>query len=288
MPKPKNGNPIAMYDFTIPVEFYTIDALKKILKGNCKRWIFQKEEGETGYEHYQVRLSLIKKKRFVQLKTETKEKRAFLLGHYSPTSNPTYYAGDFFYVMKEETRTEGPWADTDEEKVLTAQLKLFNSWPLRPYQIEIINASKIFCMRTINMIWDPTGNCGKSILAEHMEYSGLAEEIPPYRLMDDIFQWVYSRPTKKAYIVDMPRGMKKDKLADFYSGIEIIKNGVAFDKRYTAKKKRFNRPRIFVFTNLLPSFDLMSLDRWTIWKIKPDYTIEIVHTSLPQAELAVD
>ena len=27
----------------------------------------------------------------------------------------------------------------------------------------------------------------------------------------------------------MPRGMKKDKLEDFYSGIEVIKNGVAHD-----------------------------------------------------------
>jgi hypothetical protein len=65
----------------------------------------------------------------------------------------------------------------------------------------------------------------------------------------------------------MPRGMKKDKLGDFYSGIEVIKNGVAYDKRYTAKKIRFNRPRIFVFTNTLPELNLMSKDRWVIWTI---------------------
>jgi hypothetical protein len=100
-----------------------------------------------------------------------------------------------------------------------------------------------------------------------MEYEGLAEEIPPFRLMDDIFQWVATRPIKSAYIVDMPRGMKKDKLGDFYSGIEVIKNGVAYDKRYTAKKIRFNRPRIFVFTNTLPELNLMSKDRWVIWTI---------------------
>lgn len=65
----------------------------------------------------------------------------------------------------------------------------------------------------------------------------------------------------------MPRGMKKDKLGDFYSGIEVIKNGVAYDKRYSAKKIRFDRPRIIVFSNELPNFELMSEDRWKLWTI---------------------
>ena len=39
---------------------------------------------------------------------------------------------------------------------------------------------------------------------------------------------------RKAYAIDLPRGMNKKGLADFYSGIEVIKNGVAYDKRYSA------------------------------------------------------
>ena len=34
--------------------------------------------------------------------------------------------------------------------------------------------------------------------------------------------------------------LKKDKLADLYSGIEVIKNGVCYDKRYHAKKLWFS------------------------------------------------
>jgi len=71
----------------------------------------------------------------------------------------------------------------------------------------------------------------------------------------------------------MPRGMKKDRLGDFYSGIEIIKNGVAYDKRYTAKKVRFDRPRIFIFTNELPNFSLMSKDRWRVWNVTENYDL---------------
>jgi hypothetical protein len=92
--------------------------------------------------------------------------------------------------------------------------------------------------------------------------------------MDDIFQWVATRPIKQIYIVDMPRGMKKDRLGDFYAGIEVIKNGVAYDKRYTAKKIRFDRPRIIVFTNMMPNLDLMSKDRWALWEIKNNKLIK--------------
>jgi hypothetical protein len=135
------------------------------------------------------------------------------------------------------------------------------------WQKQIIGMIDHWDGRKIDLIYDKPGCIGKSMISEYLEFNGLAEEIPPYRLMDDIFQWVCSRPIKKAYLVDMPKGMKKDKLGDLYSGLEVIKNGVAYDKRYTAKKIRFDRPRIFVFTNELPQFKLMSLDRWQVWEI---------------------
>ena len=71
----------------------------------------------------------------------------------------------------------------------------------------------------------------------------------------------------------MPRGMKKDKLADFYAGLEAIKNGVTYDKRYVGKKRRMDRPQIFVFTNMLPAFEFMSLDRWRIHVMQPDKSL---------------
>lgn len=275
--KRTNYNAIAMYDYTIPVHNYALDELQKLLRENAKRWVFQTEQGkENDYQHYQVRLSLRIKKRFTTLKADRKSGNDWLKGHFTPTSNPTFYAGNFFYVMKETTRIAGPWTDKDDIKIVTTQLAIFNKFTLLPYQQEIYKQSQIFEMRKINLIWDTTGHCGKSLFAEWMEYNNYAEEVPPYRLMDDIFQWVASRPKRPTYIVDMPRGMKKDKLGDFYSGIEVIKNGVAYDKRNSAKKYRFNRPRIFIFTNTLPCFNLMSMDRWEVWKINKDFSFEIL------------
>jgi len=158
-------------------------------------------------------------------------------------------------------------------------MKLFQSWGLRPWQDKLMTELSEFDLRKIDLIYDRDGNNGKSLFSEMMELRGIAEEVPCYRLMDDIFQWVCSRETKKVYIMDMPRGMKKDKLGDLYSGIEVIKNGVAYDKRYAAKKKRFDRPRIAVFTNELPHLDLLSRDRWQLWKISDDDLVKFDPTS---------
>lgn len=263
------SNPITGYDFRYNADDYTPADIKGFLNGIVKSFTFQKEVGDTGYVHYQGRLRLIKKRR------RNKALSLFVTppNYFMPTLNSEFYNGDAFYVQKADTRIEGPWTDKDEIKVLTDQLIWYKNQVRRPFQTTLRNLSQIFDMRSIHMIWDPSGNCGKSLLCEDMEYDGLCEEVPIYRLMDDIMQWVCSRPIKKCYVFDMPRGMKKDRLGDFYSGIEVIKNGVAFDKRYNAKKKRFSRPVIFVFTNVLPCLDLMSKDRWIIWKVNKKFEL---------------
>lgn len=264
------SNPITGYDFRYNADDYTPEEIKGFLKGIAKCFVFQKEEGDTGYKHYQGRLRLIKKRRKMKALSLFSVKP----NYFEPTLNREFEQGDAFYMMKEDTRLEGPWSDKDEVKVLTKQLAWYKDREERPFQNQLREMSTDFCMRTIDLVWDTTGCCGKSLFSEAMEYDGIAEEIPPFRMMDDIFQWVCSRPKKKCYIVDMPRGMKKDKLGDFYSGIEVIKNGVAYDKRYNATKVRFDRPRIFVFTNTLPNLDLMSRDRWKIWKIDKLWQLE--------------
>jgi len=261
-----------VWDFTLKYdEDHNLNTLKDNLSTTSKAWAFQLEEGDSGYKHWQGRLSLIKKSRLKPLIDLFKSHDSWNGVHFSMTSNNN--TKSFNYVLKDATRLDGPWTDKDEIKILTRQMSLFNKWGLRPWQQSLKDLSSQFCLRTIDLIYDPTGNNGKSLFSEHMEYEGLAEEIPAFRLMDDIFQWVAGCPGKPCYIVDMPRGMKKDKLGDFYSGIEVIKNGVAFDKRYKRHKVRFDRPRIFIFTNTLPVLDLMSLDRWKIHMILKDHLI---------------
>jgi hypothetical protein len=71
----------------------------------------------------------------------------------------------------------------------------------------------------------------------------------------------------------MPRGMKGSKLHDFYSGIEMLKNGLIVEKRYAAKKARMNRPKIWIFTNTQPDLTLLSKDRWKLWTIDKNLSL---------------
>ena len=54
--------------------------------------------------------------------------------HFSPTSNPTYYKGNMFYVMKDETRIDGPWDNIEDERLQKIPLKYRDPCPKwRPF-----------------------------------------------------------------------------------------------------------------------------------------------------------
>lgn len=269
------------FDITIPDDSYpSWEDLAGKLRGWCTKFCFQKERGQTGYVHWQCRVQLIHKRTVSSLLAEVVPA---IGGHWSVTSNGVHSGPkQFTYVMKDDTRLDGPWDDThliEERPPLTTQLERFMSFPFRPYQQQIHDLVQVYEERYIHLIYDNVGNVGKSVFLEFLEYQGLAFEMPPLRHMEDIMEFAHSFPPKPCYIIDMPRGMKKDKLADFYSGLESIKNGVTYDKRYTGKKRRMNRPVVMVFTNTLPEFALMSRDRWQIWTMQPDYTL--VNTPIP-------
>lgn len=105
--------PITGYDLTVKASLYAdhIDLGNK-LKQIANKFVFQLEKGEvSGYEHYQVRLRLIKKKRpneaYIQFADLIKG------AHWSPTCKSVHQAKTFNYVMKADTRLEGPWTEAD-------------------------------------------------------------------------------------------------------------------------------------------------------------------------------
>lgn len=273
MSKGKNHQIVGV-DVTIPAQGeFARDFNQAMTEINSwfKKFVFQLEEGEkTGYRHWQVRGHLIKRKRLSELK---KLKDFFPHCNFSVTSSEVHKGSDFNYVMKADSKVDGPWTekDFDEPPVWTTQLEdlkvqLETHGPMgwqTWFEEELTKPD----LRSIHVIYDPTGNHGKSVYCEYVEYRKLGYEIPAMRSMEDIMQCCMCIKAHNAYFIDMPRGMKKNKLGEFYAGIECLKNGVAYDKRYAFKKRRFNRPLIFVFTNMLPDFSLMSVDRWRIHEI---------------------
>lgn len=269
-------NSLATWDITIFKNHndYGLDFHKvaNALNGWCKKWVFQKEEcPETKKPHFQCRVSLVKKKRLDEITSQVP-----LNGHWTPTNKTVHKGQNFNYVMKEDTRIEGPWKDSDytEPPPFTRQLRYFAEQPLRPWQDDVLKWCEEEDDRSIKMIYDTIGNSGKSIMAEYLEFKEKAFELPPMRVMEDIMQFVYSFNNQKVYLIDMPRAMKKDKLGEFYAGLECLKNGVCYDKRYCGKKRRFDRPQIIVFTNVLPEWSLMSTDRWEAYEMQSGYSLK--------------
>lgn len=263
---------IVGFDITISVKESSEDYLKiiAVLITVFKKWVFQREVGEkTGYDHWQVRGHL--------WKPTTPEcavaKFAHLTwkGKWSPTTKGVHQGNNFNYMMKADTRVDGPWTSEDEEIVdppkLTRQLKTFMNFEMYPYQKQLIEEVQELEDRYIKLVIEKTGNNGKSIFCEYLEYKRLAYEIPPMSCMEDIMQCCMCIKEQKCYVIDMPRAMKKDKLAGFYSGLEALKNGTMYDKRHHFDKRRIDRPQILVFTNRFPDIELMSLDRWKIWEL---------------------
>lgn len=144
----------AVYDATLPADNISVDDLHSLLRPLCKKWSFQLERGAKktekhpeGYLHYQLRLSLVKKKTL-------KSALAFLLaggfkGHLT-TSSTNSLTGDAFYVLKADTRVDGPWTDKDyvPRNALTQQLQLCPTY--LPWQQSLLDIVAPFDMRTIH------------------------------------------------------------------------------------------------------------------------------------------
>lgn len=265
------------YDMTISCDKSTHDHNEIIDKLDewFSKWVFQKEQGEeTDYVHWQIRGHLYKPKRVNDaVRCLSPE---YWNAHVSVTTSGVHHGNKFNYVMKADTRVEGPWSDLERPvvKVMTRQLEEFIKRGIEyQWHQDALDLLIVPDNRSILLIIDKKGGSCKSLFAEYLEYKDIAFELPPLRAMEDLMQFAFGFKDQPAYLIDMPRGMKKDKLGDFYAGIECLKNGVLWDKRYNAKKRRMSRPNIIVFSNAEPVWDLMSLDRWRCFIMQDDKTL---------------
>lgn len=255
------SNPIYSYDFTLSCHIEQDYAkVWKDLRQIAKKFVFQKEKTENGYIHFQGRISLIKKKSLSPLLKLISN--TCLHGcHLSPTSNEG--STSFNYVMKLDTRLEGPWDEnTDIILYIPRQVQDIQ---LRPWQSSVVHTYNVWDTRTINVIIDKEGNIGKSTLVSYMRCHKLARKVPPVCSYKDVMRMVCDMPISSCYLFDMPRGVEHN--AQLYTAIEEIKSGYAWDDRYKFREVFFDCPTIWIFTNKKPNEKLMSKDRWRLWEV---------------------
>ena len=239
------------------------EAIKTKLRALAKKWTFQLERGEeTGYLHYQGRISLFKK----CLPSKAHQLfDTFTMNYIEPTSK----AGrDSFYVLKEQTRVEGPWKDTDPDIFIPIQ---YQNIQFHDYQQEIYD-NKDINHRQINLVFDPKGNNGKTTIGALSSIKKGYIYLPFINDYEDLMATMLCKcydvtRDPKVVLLDMPRALGKDRLGQIYAGLETIKGGYLFDKRYHFKEWWINAPSIYVFSNKMPDLKYLSLDRWRFLKI---------------------
>lgn len=243
------------------------------------------DEEDEGYIHWQGKISLMKRKRKCELISLLKTNDLYMQrAHFSPSSNNAL--GNIFYVMKLDTRVDGPWSDTDE-KPIPVPVQLRNIETLYPWQQEVIDRS-LYCWnpRTINVLYDPTGNKGKTILTLYCKVNRILDcKLVPCILQSfmDLNQAVMSQPVGGMYFVDMPRSLPKNKMAEFMAFVETLKNGYVFDTRYKFTERIFNSPVVWLFSNMVIDKALLSGDRWVYWTINDDKEL-VLYPSMEKAQ----
>lgn len=271
-------NPVATYDIRINANDYDFNTVKKLCNEIAAKWVFQKEQGnETGYLHWQCKVKLHKKKRLGDM-IKLVHKGGITKCDISITS--TNAKEKFNYVMKLDTRVDGPWSDQDQNiEDMPPELK--NPKPY-PFQDDIIEASQQEPdTRTINVLYDPDGGRGKSWLRKYLRWHKLATVVPPFARAEDMAQMVMCKPPAKTYIIDIPRKITFQQQEGLYGAIETLKEGYCYDKRHHFKDRQAPSPNIWVFTNNLPPMEHLSMDRWVIYTIDHknrlcDYSAETV------------
>lgn len=265
-------NPCAVYDFTL---FEYIDNPSKvidILKPHCKKWAFQLEEcPSTGTLHYQGRVSLK-----VKARADAARKRfAFRKWKLTITSKDTALSGNFFYVMKEDTRVKGPWSDQNWTYIPKDVRNIVN---LYKWQQSCVDLLSNYDERSINVIINPRGGIGKTLLARYCVCNKIAELLPLVNDANSIMRMAFGVPRCGAYIFDMPRAMNKDRLYQFYSAVELLKSGYIYDDRYSFKRELIDRPNILIFTNVVPDTSLLSKDMWRLWTVLGNNLVRYINS----------
>lgn len=264
----KKNEQIAVWEFRCNENMFELNTLKELLHKISKKWVFQLEQGsKTDYRHYQGRMSLWKVKRKSELMNLILGTDNPVFNYLEPTSKAEYKK-EAFYCMKEDTRLEGPWKNTDESAYVPKQ---YRDIKLYDWQNQILNFK--FETRKINIMHCPNGNVGKSTMCRIGMLKHKAIMLPSHndgiKLIQSCHNILSGKDLRDPHFVfvDLPRAMNKENLGGLFSAIETIKDGYVYDERNHFKEWWFDSPNIWVFTNHIPDIEYLSKDRWIFWEL---------------------
>jgi len=147
----------------------------------------------------------------------------------------------------------------------------------KPWQKKFLKMIEKKSSRTVNWIYDPVGNSGKTVWSHHMEDNydeGWAIFNSVGRISDFIMNvrdWLNNGWNGTGMIFDFARDMDRNVV---YTALEIAVDGRGTATKYEGGRIKFGKPIIFVFSNFVPNTERMSKDRWNVMKMTSKYDLK--------------
>lgn len=216
------------------------------------RYVFQREQGASGTQHFQLFISFVNAISFESMK------RDFPNCHIEKAKG---VKNCIKYCSKKDTRigkTYSKGIHIDEDPIIIQELR---PWQIQIREILLTDKSD----RTIHWVYDPDGNIGKTAFCRYfcVKYNAL-------------YMTGKSADLKYAITSALEESKVQFCLFDYtrsqeeyisYQGMEEIKNGIFFNTKYESKMTVFNSPVVCCFANFLPDFDKLSRDRWECYRV---------------------
>lgn len=270
-------SPKWVWDLTLPEEGNPHAIVKETLKSIAKKWVFQLEQGaQTGYRHYQVRLSLREKARRGALFDLLKQHSLVVALDAITLTSKGGANKVWSYVMKEDTRIDGPWKDTD---VILPEYLAVTVDQRRQWQEAVDGFPRD--RRSVHFVLDVRGQSGKTTFAiaraardpDHVLYVKVGTSI------EHVEQALFAKAesaepfTDFDIYINIPRTHQMDKreITRLANLIENIKDGHVQEFRYKPRQAFIGLTKLVIFSNepISGIVDMLSSDRSNCWSITP-------------------
>lgn len=242
-----------------------------VMNSKAKRFCFQYEQGDdTLLFHIQGRCSF---------KTEKTKAAASLImkglagkqGSYfvEPTVKAVALAKDEYYVMKDDTRIDGPWTDRNVKR--RYQQKRFRNSTMKPWQQKLWDHVKdLEDDRHIIFVKDE-GNAGKSWLRGWMfTHSKKVINVPTNIDQEDQVGCFITNFTSDGdeiiITMDVPRGTSPKRWFALCRTMKTIKQGFLFNWKNNATERVIEPPIIICFCNDYPPVGALTEDVIIKWE----------------------
>lgn len=220
---------------------------------DCKKYVFQKEIGESGTPHIQGCIECLTKIRPIEHFQLPKEI------HWEKTRNREKASK---YCCKCLTRSsENYWSKGFK---FNKPIKLISD--LFPWQQDIVDICKSEPDdRKIYWYWEEKGCTGKTALCKYLYINYGAILISGNH--KDVKNCIVEHMKKgndypEIILVNLVRGE-----AISYKGLESVKDGIFYSGKYEGGMCVGNPPHVFVFSNTEPNLAMLSEDRWVVNEI---------------------